>query len=188
VSIPQPYQWLSARQQAHLFAVLAPAAIVLTLVLNALGQPLRNEVAPMGIISYELAGSLAQAQDILASWGSDGQVVAGLSLGTDFLYLVVYPMAIGLGCLLVGRGLRPRWPVLAGIGTALAWGLLLAGALDAVENIALIRVLLGSQQALWPVVARWCAVAKFLIVALGLLYVVAAGVLLLLSRARSSPQ
>jgi len=40
-----------------------------------------------------------------------------------------------------------------------------------VENYALIQVLLGSQQALWPAVARWCAIPKFLIVAAGLVYV-----------------
>jgi hypothetical protein len=57
------------------------------------------------------------------------------------------------------------------LGTLLAWAQFGAALLDALENYALIQVLLGSQQALWPVVARWCAIPKFLIVAAGLVYV-----------------
>jgi hypothetical protein len=55
----------------------------------------------------------------------------------------------------------------------LAWAQFAAALLDVVENYALIRVLLGTEQAIWPVIARWCAMPKFIIVALGLIYVIA---------------
>jgi hypothetical protein len=44
--------------------------------------------------------------------------------------------------------------------------------LDGVENYALIRVLFGTDLSVWPVVARWCAIPKFLIVGAGLIYVI----------------
>jgi hypothetical protein len=94
-----------------------------------------------------------------------------LSLGLDYLYLVAYASAIALGCVMVARRLSGRGEFLPLVGVVLAWAQFGAALLDCVENYALIRVLLGSQQELWPVVARWCAIPKFLIVALGLVYV-----------------
>jgi hypothetical protein len=43
--------------------------------------------------------------------------------------------------------------------------------LDSVENYALIQALLGTEQSIWPAIARICAIPKLLIVGLGLLYV-----------------
>jgi hypothetical protein len=59
----------------------------------------------------------------------------------------------------------------------LAWGMLFAGALDSVENYALIKLLLGSQANILALVARSCAIPKFLIVLLGLLYVILGAVI-----------
>jgi len=58
------------------------------------------------------------------------------------------------------------------MGVFLAWAQFIAAILDAVENYALIRVLLGSSQNLWPALARFCAGPKFFIVTAGLLYVI----------------
>ena len=187
ITTRHPYRWLPEQHQGRLFIALATLAVLLTVILNAQGQSLRTAAAPLGIVSFELAGSQTAAQRILTSWGASGQVVAGVSLGADFLYLVVYPLAIGLGCVLIAQRLVHKHSFLAGLGIALGWLLLLAGVLDAVENVALIRVLLGAQQAYLPVLARWCALVKFLLVGLGLVYVASGGVKLLLAR-RRSPQ
>ena len=69
----------------------------------------------------------------------------------------------------------------------LVWAQFVAMLLDATENYALIRVLLGltgSQPALWPMVARWCAIPKFIIVGAGLLYLIV-GIAAMLVRKRS---
>ena len=60
---------------------------------------------------------------------------------------------------------------LAALGATLAWAQFGAAALDAVENYALIRLLLGDRSPRWPPLARWCALPKFAIVAAGLVYV-----------------
>jgi hypothetical protein len=139
--------------------------------LNALGRPLNTEVAPSGIISFELAGKLPVAQRIVESWGQTGRVYAGLNLGLDYLFMVAYSSCISLGCMLVARSLARWGESLSSVGVLLAWAQFGAALLDAMENYALIQVLLGSQQAWWPAVARWCAIPKFLIVAAGLVYV-----------------
>ena len=42
-----------------------------------------------------------------------------------------------------------------------AWISLLAGALDFLENLALIQFLLGSELTVWNGMSRWSALAKF---------------------------
>lgn len=60
--------------------------------------------------------------------------------------------------------------------------MLLAGLLDAVENYALIKVLLGSRDEIWPVAAKYCAGPKFAIVGVGLIYVIVGAVVNLLGK------
>jgi hypothetical protein len=172
-----PFVWLSASGQKRGFIVLLALTLAVMVSLNALGRPLNTEAAPSGIVSFELAGRLSVAQRMVESWGQRGQVYAGLNLGLDYLFMVAYSSCISLGCVLVARRLSRRINFLSSGGVLLAWTQFVAALLDAVENYALIRILLGSQQELWPAVARWCAMPKFLIVGAGLLYV-AIGVVL----------
>jgi len=153
-----PFAWMDRRGQRRAFAILAPLTVAVMLALDAIGRPLVTEVAPLGIVSFEFAGDVATATRMLEGWGEAGRVRAGLSLGLDYLFLVLYASAIGLGCLLVARAMGP----------ALAWGQIGAALLDAVENFALIRLLLGSDNAVWPTLAWGCAAVKFALVGAGL--------------------
>jgi hypothetical protein len=75
---------------------------------------------------------------------------------------------------MVSRRLRNRGGGFSNLGIGLAWGQGAAGSLDALENYSLIRVLLGTQIEAWPTIARLAATGKFALVALGLLFVLAA--------------
>ncbi len=171
-----PFEWLPTFVQKRAFILLAAAAILLMIALQILGAPLKTDAAPGGIISYELAGDLTTAQNILVSWGIGGQVYAGLQLGLDYSFIVAYTSAIALGCALVARALADRHSSFAIWGMWLAWAQFIAGLLDCIENYALIQLLVGSQDALLPVIARWCAIPKFALVAAGLVYVLVGGV------------
>ena len=46
-------------------------------------------------------------------------------------------------------------------GDVFAWISLLAGAFDGLENLALIKLLLGSELTFWNGISRWSALAKF---------------------------
>ncbi len=179
-----PFNWLSASGQKRAFVALLALTLAVMVSLNALGRPLNTEVAPLGIVSFELAGELSLAQSMVESWGQTGQVYAGLNLGLDYVFLIAYSSSIALGCVLVARSLSRRVEFLSFAGVLLAWAQFGAALLDAVENYALIQVLLGSRQALWPVVARWCAIPKFLIVAAGLVYVSVGAVLATVTNGR----
>ncbi len=167
---------LNRKQQMWLAIGLA---LGLTAVLQHIGAPLPTDAAPAGILSFEFAGSVPKAQAMIASWNARAQVHAGLSLGLDFLYPLVYAAAISLACLAAA-------PHLPGVGPALAQGLSraiwLAAALDYVENIALIQLLLGSTQAIWPPLAWICAAIKFAIVLAGISLALWGGILAVIRR------
>ena len=118
----------------------------------------------------------------LYEWGERGRVYAGLNLGLDYLFMVAYAGAIGLGCALVADRLAGGNSLLSLVGRALAWGQFGAALLDAIENYALIRLLLGSEGAVWPALAKWCAFFKFAIVALGLAYVAIGAVVITIKK------
>jgi hypothetical protein len=172
-----PFAWLpiTSQQLAFVFALLL--TVVLMRVIHVTNAPLVNPTAPIGMISLQLAGSLPDALQILASWDQEARIYAALNLGIDYLYMVAYAFVIGLGCVLLARRLAPRSPLLALVGVGLSWGVFVALLLDATENIFLIRLLLGDWQALWPIMVRWCAIPKFGLVLAALAYLACGAVI-----------
>lgn len=186
MKLRNPFEWLPFREQSRAFVLLLVLTLVVMVALQVLGGPLKTDAAPSGIVSFELAGTLPVAQKIIESWGQTGRVYAGLNLGLDFLFIAAYASCIALGCVLVARALAPRVAMLSPVGALLAWALLLAGLLDSIENYALINLLLGSQQAAFAAIAQWCAIPKFLIVGLGILYVLVGAVAALMIKPQSA--
>jgi hypothetical protein len=122
------------------------------------------------MVSLDFAGSPQRAKAILDSWDHPAQLRAAFIQGLDFLYLLVYSTTIAIACLWAGKTLhRAGWP-LASIGIPLAWGLWLAALSDAVENVALVEILFGKYNSPWPEIAAACAILKFALIFLGLVY------------------
>jgi hypothetical protein len=181
-----PFEWLSIQHQKQAFVFLLILTLAVMGGLQVFDAQLKTDAAPAGIVSFEFAGSLAAAQGIMASWGPRGSLFAGLSLGLDFLFLLSYAGGIGLGCILTARALSRTMKKVSLMGATLAWAQLGAALLDTLENISLIQVLSGAENVFWPVLAFWCAVPKFFIVAVGLFYIVAGVVLFRVNRAGGS--
>jgi hypothetical protein len=145
------------------------------LVLFSLDASLRTPLSPHGIVSFELAGEPDTAARMLEAWGTQGRANAALSLRLDFLFLASYAPGLALLCAALSDRARAAGSRLAATGAALAWGQLAAGGFDAIENLALLRVLGSSPPGGWPALAAAFAWPKFALVAAGLLYVVTSG-------------
>jgi len=171
-----PFESIPAGKRRPLFALLLILTLIVMGVLQSVDGSLRSEVAPQGIVSFELAGDVAAAREILDSWGSQARVRAGFSLGFDFLFLALYSTTIACACAWISAALRGSVRPLALLGLLLAWGQWLAALLDAIENTALLITLLDVPAPPWPQIAYWCAIVKFTLVLLGLFYVILGGV------------
>jgi hypothetical protein len=166
-----PFAFLSEQHHQTAFWILVAAVLLIGFVLNIVGAPLVTNAAPAGIISYELAGDIANAQGILASWDTNARLRAAFVQGFDFLFIPVYVAAIGIDCGISAKQIRKKlWP-LASLGTILAWAIILAGIFDIIENIALAIMLLDQAAAPLPQIAFWCAALKFVIIILGISYI-----------------
>ena len=97
-----------------------------------------------------------------------------------------YAIAIGLACAWAAELWSKRRGWLAVVGVGLAWGLMVAALCDAVENIALVTMLLSGVREPWPALARGCAAVKFLLIGGGLAYALIGAVAWLRSRLRAN--
>jgi hypothetical protein len=170
-----PFAWLPGPLRLPVFVALVLLTFAVGGLMASNGRLKKQGTRKKGIIDFEVVGTLKGARCILEDWGERGRLIVGLDLGMDYLFLVVYSICISLGCALIARGLFGRVPFLGTAGLVLAWAQFGAALLDAVENYALIRLLLGSERAFWPVLARGCAIPKFVIVIAGLAFILIGG-------------
>lgn len=154
----------------RLFLASLVLAVVVLAVLAVLDQSLRSPAAPAGIVSFELCAYRDTCRLILGEWGPQAQLMAALSLGGDYLFMLLYAAAISLGLLLVSAHV-PAGLARLTIGMAcLVW---LAALADAYENYHLAQMLLGGsvERHGWP--AAIGATVKFAILAFSVLWLVA---------------
>jgi len=102
-TVSPPFVFLQDTIRNQLMKVMIVLALGMTAVMNIIGSPLTTEVASAGILSYEFAWNIETAQAILASWDAHDRLVAAFSLGLDFLYPVLYAAAISLACVWATR-------------------------------------------------------------------------------------
>jgi hypothetical protein len=96
--------------------------------------------------------------------------------------MVVYASTIAIGCGLAAQVLeRTGWPLNV-LGNLLSWAVILAAILDSIENIALTTLIFDSVVSPWPEIARWCAIFKFALIFIGIVYVIYGGVVALVVR------
>lgn len=161
-----PFEEIPPHWQTRLFGLLVLLSVVLPAAMMHPG--LTTEAAPAGIVSFELAGTVAASQAMVDSWSEEARLHMAFGLGLDYLFLGVYSSAIILAILWARR----HWQggALVSIALPLAWAQWLAALCDAIENAALLRILERGATEPWPLVAAGCAGVKFLLIALGLLY------------------
>ena len=181
-----PFEYLQLTIQKKFFIILLILTILIMAIMNIIGSPLTTPSAPYGIVSFEFAFTPARAQEIISSWSTDAQLRAAFIQGLDFLFPLVYSMALGLGCLLSANVLKARGKSFQGLGVLLAWGLLLAALCDYIENIALVALLFGRIQSPYPEIAGVCAVIKFSLILTAIGYILYGLLVRILSK--SSPQ
>lgn len=173
MKMKHPLESIPSASRKPLFWAFLAGTLVLFAIFRVLDAPLRTSAAPSGVVSFELAGTPSQAQAIIDSWHVAGLVSRAYSfavfgLGIDYLFMPLYATALALGILLAA-GRHPGWFSL--LGAWLGWGAYAAAVFDAVENYALVRMLvLNEVWTPYPELAAWCATLKFGLLLLGLFY------------------
>jgi hypothetical protein len=181
-----PLSRMSSGTRSKTFWVLLAATIAWTILLALIDGPVQTDAAPIGMVSFELARSSESAQAMLDSWNHHAQLHLALSLGLDYVYLLLYSSTIAVACLWVvdvpaskARGVMGS---MIPVGNTMAWMAWGAALLDAVENYALFKVLLTGPSAPWPALAFGFALVKFIVLAVTISFVVSMAVYRLTKR------
>lgn len=176
-----PYARLTVggRRRALLgsLVVLAVAVVGLAVTAPALMTPL----APLGIVSWQLAASGAEVAAILAEWGAEGRAAARANLLVDLAFAPAYGLVIGLVAVRLGVGLRRRRPA-AAMADLAAWSALLAAVADLAENALMLWVLGEGPSDTLAIATRTLALVKFAL--LGVSLVLVLGLVVLRRHAR----
>ena len=160
-----PLDFIPNTAQKKIFFALLALTLGLVGVFSLLDAPLRTTAAPNGIVSFELAGTPEKADAIIQSWDARAQLFAAFGLGFDYIFMPAYALTISLGVLMA---LRKHSGIFSKTGIYAGWGMLLAALLDAVENVALWRLLSDTATSFCPRVAAVAATIKFGLILLGL--------------------
>jgi hypothetical protein len=171
-----PFATRSAATRRRILWIAGAAALAIWVFLFIQDSRIKDSGGP-GIIGFEVAGTEKEAEEILEEWGAQGRDDARVSIFADFPYLIAYSVFLAVGCTIASERLERRGMTrLARLGGLLGWSMFAAAAFDAIENVAMLRVIDG-HTATWPGVALYAAIPKFAITALGLAYVIAGAVL-----------
>lgn len=169
--IQSPIYTLTKSREKKLTIALLILLVMLIGAMKFFDMPLTNEVVPNGIISFELAKDIETSKKILNSWDIYARTSAGMSMGLDFLFLIVYASFIALLIHKLNESLW-RHTVIYKIGILLIYGIFIAAFFDAIENVALIKLLLGDLDQYWSSIAFYFASMKFVLLILGILFIV----------------
>ncbi len=147
-------------------------AIIINIVtIRIFDAPLKNEVCKSGIVSFELAKDLDNSINILNSWDTNAKINMSLSLGFDFLFIVVYSSFIALLIFNINNSLWEGKPYYK-LGKLLIVMIFIAALFDVGENIALIKLLFGDLNQTWSSAAYYFATIKFTIVIICIVYLI----------------
>ena len=175
-----PFERVPAGARGRILTPLlaATALIFVTWVLTV--APMSNEQAPLSVSSFGMAGSLARAREMMASWDERARLSGAFGIGFDFLQLLVYPTTFALACAWAAQMFRARGrAALAAAGVLLAWGQCLAALCGTVQNAVMMSLLLGSGSEAWVDVSYWATLVKLILLAAGPAYAALGGAALL---------
>jgi len=152
--------------------------------LPALGRMAMHDV---DIMDFELMFTSTEAIRTVGMLGADGIAAARQQLFVDFGYLLIYGVLLWKACRMLGaRAARggPGW--VARLAPTFAWVGVVAAVCDAVENVGLLLVTYGNTSQPWPALASGYAAAKFILLGLTVLFLIA-GLLATFGGSRPGP-
>jgi len=167
MNIRNPVSYINPKDRKIFLIIFLAFVVSLTIIFQLLDVPLKTQSAPVGIVSFELAGNQENGIRIMDSWDPQADLNASFGLGLDYLYMLSYALTISLACWLVADR-HSGW--YSKIGSWFGLVGFLAAFFDAIENIALWNLLSGNITQFLPVLAFWCATIKFTLIILGILY------------------
>lgn len=156
---------------------LLAGTLLFFLVLRFQGK-LESKDAPKGIISLEMAHESVTIDSIISSWIADGKLQrAKANIWIDFLFIPFYALLFYTLCGSISVRMNG---IPAKLGVLLAFGSMVAGLFDLMENILMLFSLQGHYNNFSALLTTFFATVKFSLLLLAIAYILPLGIRLLL--------
>jgi hypothetical protein len=157
------------RHRKRLLIAFGIATVAFNVVLFVIDQRLERTGGP-SILGLEFAGSAERVDQIASEWGAHGVYLARLSLWIDFGFMVSYGVFFTLAGLATRDFAREHGRrALARAGLVVPYFAAAAAIFDACENSVWLLALGGHATSLAPV-ATGCAIVKFTLIGIAIVY------------------
>jgi len=178
--LPARSQALSPAVRRTLFFLSLASAVPVVGALEVLNGALQNPVAPHGVMSFELARTLARQNQVLDSWDQAARLRLSFCIGLDFFCVIAFLGVLTFGCVWLAEALRRRGAFGSTLGMTVAWALGTMGALWMLQNALLTSALFGHSSEVIAEITYGCALVKFTVLAAGFAYLLFAGLALVI--------
>jgi hypothetical protein len=159
---------------------LLSGTLALFLLLRFQGK-LETKDTPLAILSLEFANNAERITEVRQAWEASGMTgKAKTNIWIDFLFIPFYAMLFYTLCGTISVRMQG---FAAKLGIFLAFGALVAGLLDALENILMLLALNGHYNDFSAWITGALVWSKFALLAMAALYVIPLGARLLLLKA-----
>jgi hypothetical protein len=169
------------KNSKSLFWILLLLLLISIAIMRYLDSFLITLSSPNGIVSFELAKESNVSAEIINSWTETAKAAAGLSLGFDFLFLLIYASFISLLIIRINESFfyNENFKIIEKVMVTLPF---LAAFFDIIENVALIKLLLGDIQNKWSLIASYSAMIKFGLLFILIVYILLGSVILIVKK------
>lgn len=174
------FKIISSLKRNHILILLLILLLSVS-VMRYFDSFLITDVSKNGILSFELAKEPYISGEIIESWDATAKAAAGLSLGFDFLFLLIYASFLSILIYKISKKLFVNITKKS-LNYIIVATPFIAAFFDVIENIALIKLLLGDLQLKWSLTAYYAAVIKFGILFLVIGYVLIGGLISLIKK------
>ena len=145
---------------------------------------IRSYLSPLSsgeIVQFEIAKTVNKANAIIQDWKNSGKYEQGVKSTTfAYLFIVLYTIAIALGCRFISACTGND--ILVKGGRGFSWLIGIATICDIIENIAMSQTLRGNISQWNVTIAYNLARVKFSIVIVCILFIVACAIYWLIAR------
>lgn len=159
----QILQALHANQLKPLFKLALGFAVPVYAGMAVLQALIYTKQAPFGALSVQMAFTTERLEEILQSWTAQQLNMFLFQLGVDNLFILLYSTALAVGCVHWGGG---------DVKYDFAAMQYMAAVFDLSEGVLVLPFLLANdKRGEFILLASICAVIKFVLIALGIAYI-----------------
>lgn len=146
-------------------SIAAIASLLMIFLLQWQGSVLKTQFSPRGIIDLEFADTPRRLHELLMGW--DVSIVK-INIWLDFLFIVSYVILLSLASEI--SALKYPLGFMRETGLVMARLAYLAGVLDIAENLLMLQSINGNFTSASLQLTYYCALVKFLLAGLILVY------------------